>query len=243
MALTCWLAGWLAALKPLDSTPHGASVVAGPLAVAAAVIALFAAAQALRGWTRLRTVEPSSARRHLLRMALISLIPLGVAANVAFRMPVLLTLAIPALAYAPFILAQAERRPAARVLAVVAFTALAPATHALAAGAFDRVSAILWGSLAAYYLTGAIFIMARLRRSVPALWVARILSVIVAAGALACPSQGLAHWVLALAFAGLAVRAALFRFGAPLDARRVGMIELAHSSVAALLIVVAIWLR
>lgn len=233
MALTCWLAGWLAALKPAWA----------PLLVAAAVLALFAAAQALRGWTRLRTVEPSTARGHLLRAAVISLIPLGVAAFVAVRMPVLLTLAIPALAYAPFILMQAERRPAARILAVVAFTAIAPATHALASGAFDRVSAILWGSLAAYYLLGAIFIMARLRRSLPAVWVARILSVAAAGGALACPSQRLAHWILALAFVGLAVRAWLFRFGAPPNPRRIGLIELAHSSVAALLIVVAVWLR
>jgi hypothetical protein len=174
---------------------------------------------------------------------LISLIPLGVAAFVAVRMPVLLTLAIPALAYAPFILMQAERRPAARILAVVAFTALAPATYALAAGTFDRTAAILWGSLAAYYLVGAVFIMARLRKSTPALWVARILAVAAAGGALACPSQGLAHWILAAGFVGLAVRAWLFRFGAPLNPRRIGMVELAYSSAAALLIVVAIWMR
>jgi hypothetical protein len=228
MALTCWIAGWAAAAR----------LAWEPLAVAAGIFALFAMAQALRGALRLRTLEPVTALRKTALAAGLGLLPLAVLALLAMRLGWVALLALPAVVYAPFLLFQSERRPIARVIAIAAFSAIAPATHALALGAFTRVSAILWAALASYYVVGGIFIMARLRHSTGALWAARLLALTAFGSALAL------HWLLAAAFAPLVARTWLFRCTSERpDPRRVGKAELAFSSLAASLVLLSIWMR
>ncbi len=231
MALTCWLAGWAAAAR----------IAWEPLAVAVAALALFAAAQSTRRALRLRTIEPASARSSLVIAAVLALAPLVLLVLMIVHLrdaAWIAAVAAPALLYAPFLLAKAERHPVARIIAVLAFSAIAPATHALASGRFDRISALLWGALAGYYLVGAVFIMARLRHSSRALWAARALAAVALVASFAL------HWLIAAAFAPLALRAWLFRpTPERIDARRVGKVELAFSTLAASLVLLSIWVR
>jgi hypothetical protein len=181
-------------------------------------------------------------------MSALLLVPAGAAlALVIHRVTdpmwiVLVTL--PALLYAPVVLTGTERRPAFRVLAVVALTAIAPATYLVASERADAVAAILWGALGGYFLLGSIFVMARFRRSRAALWVARLAATAAFAGAVVCSSRGGAHWVLSGAFLTLAARAWAHRSTErPADPRKVGQAELVFGAAATLLVLAGIWLR
>lgn len=223
MALTCWIAGWLAAWR----------LAWEPFVVAAAVIGLFSAAQNLRTARRQWGPDRPAALRLLGAAVLALLVPAAALGLFVWRRldpGWLAGMGALSALYAPFLFSGSERSPWARLLAVVAITAVAPATYASATGRFDAVAAALWSCLGAYYVVGSVYVMARFRKSGAALWAARLASTL-AAGAVAF---GATHWLMAGGFVCLAARTWLHRPGpARVDPRRVGNLELGFGTVAA----------
>lgn len=238
MALTCWLVGWAAAPKPAWE----------PLLIAIAVVCLLAAAQSLRSARRLWTHVPLIARRHVLRLPLLLLVPAGALVMLLRRVPEVgwvMAMLAPALTYAPLVLAGEERLPVARLLAVAAITAIAPATLATVRGSFGPEASALWAALGGYFLIGALFVMARLRRTAGALFMLALVRLAAPAAAATMFVWGAAHWLLALPFLILAVRAWGVRAGrtAPTDPRRVGKREIVYSVAAGVLVLAGLWAR
>lgn len=234
MALTCWICGWGTAWRPAWE----------PLVLAFMVVGLLAAAQAFRRFRRLASADAGQSRRALLGALTLSVAAAAPAVLLKDRFGGLtwwVALAAPALMYAPLLLSGAERHAAARVLAVVAITAIAPATFLASGGLPGWIPAVLWAALGGYFVLGALFVMARIRRRPAALLTARLLATAAAAGALlAAPSRPVA-WFLAAPFAVLAVRAWAWRTPeATPDPRRIGRAETAFAAVSALLVLAGI---
>ncbi len=232
MALTCLGAGWAAAARWAWE----------PLALLAGLVSLFAAAQHLRSWRRLGAVDPAAARRSLLAASLGLVLPAAALAVFALKVrdaAWIAAIGVPGALYAPALLAGAERRPWARVLAVVALTGAAPAAYGAAAGSFGRPALLLWASLGGYFLVGALFVMARLRRSSAVLRLVRVLAP--AAGAVLWAGSG--PW-LAAPFLLVALRSWMHRgTDAPVDPRRLGHAEIGYAFAAAGLVLAGFWLR
>jgi hypothetical protein len=236
MAGTCWIVGWAAA--------H--ALAWEPLLLAAGTVALFAAAQSLRTVRRLWVHDRPAAHRALMPVAPMLLVPVAALAVLVRRAPDqawIAAIAMPAMIYAPIVLAGEERLPIARVLAVVALTGLAPATYAAASGRFGATALVLWAALGGYFILGALFVIARLRRTSSS-GIALALVRVATPAAAAAMAAWAGHLVLAVPFALLALRAWIFRAPPePTDPRRIGRAELVHSLAAAALVLAGVWLR
>lgn len=230
MGLTCWAAGALASL----------TLAWQPLVPALATVGFFAAAQALRTARLLRVHDRPRAINRLVTAALLGLLSSAVMIPAFLRAPHWIwwaALALPALAYAPFLLAGRERHPAARALAAIAISGLAPVAYACATGRFGAPAAMLWASLGGYFILGSIFVMARFRRSRAMLWISR------ASATLAFSAVILAiHWIVAAGFMALAIRTWAWKPAGKIDPRRTGNIELAFGCASAIFVVLGIWL-
>lgn len=224
MALTCWAAGWAASLAWAWE----------PLVLAAATMGLFVAGEALK--------RP---RHPLIPVGAALLAPVAALAwflHVAPDEDWALALVMPSILYAGVIVARLERLPVSRMLAVAAISALAPAAYGVSAGRFGIVAALLWLSLGGYFLLSSLFVMARLRHSWAMLWMLRGVTTASTVATMLCPSSGMGHWILAVAFLVLTVRAWAFQpDGVRVSARRVGLRELGWSVATLALVLAAVW--
>jgi hypothetical protein len=225
IAFTCWGTGWAAAFRWTWE----------PLLLGAAFVSLLVAGQALQ--------RP---RHPILPLAGALFLPGLVLAWFIDRVGDefwILPLVMPSLLYAGVIVARIQRLPVSRLLAVVALTAVAPATYGVARGEFGSGAAILWGALGGYFFLSSMFVIARLRRSRAALWAVRVAASAALVASAACPSRTPAAIFLSAVFLILAARTWLG--GLPsgrVDPRRLGRAEAAFSVTSALLILIAVWL-
>lgn len=237
MALMCWLCGWVSARQAAWT----------PVVLAACAVVLMIAVQAVRSYRHVRTHDPAEAFRWLTVVAVSGVAAAALGLLVVDRwldpawgaaIGVLLTL------YGTIVVSGRERHPLSRVVGVAAVTAIAPLTYAAITGVFDVVALIGWAVLGGYFLLGAIFVMARFRRSVPALWVARLATPCAAVAlALAVPWKP-EGWILAIPLVILAVRAWLFRpVAVPIDPRLIGRRELLFGAASTLIVLIGLWLR
>ncbi|MBI2921359.1 MAG: YwiC-like family protein [Planctomycetes bacterium] len=228
-AIGCWACGWAVAGRWAWE----------PLLLPVAAVLLLQAAACLRGSLRTRHENELPSRPGWLRFAAFTTAAAatGLAALHDAPLPWIAGLALPGLAYGAVIVAGKERAPAARGLGLAAFAGIGPAAYGTAAGQFGLEAALVWASLSAYFALVAALLVARLRASMPVLWGARLAAPAAAAGALAAASGGHAHWLLAAAFAMLALRAWAERARVPYgDPVRAGKTELVFSSAAVALI-------
>ena len=236
IATICWVCGWAATQQAAWE----------PLAIAGAVFLLLLAAQVLRSVRRLWEPDPRAAWRKVALLAAILLPPAGLLSWYVLRVQAdhwALVPILPALLYTGAIISGSERVPINRILAIVAMTGIAPATYASVTGMMDITAMMLWATLGGYFVLGGILIMAKLRKSLPALWIVRVMSPLAAAGPILCSVvRDTGHWVLAGVFIILAIKAWVYRPSAkPVDPRRVGQAELAYSGLAMVLVIAALW--
>ncbi|MBI2930993.1 MAG: YwiC-like family protein [Planctomycetes bacterium] len=235
MALTCWVVGWGASLK----------ITWEPLVMGLAVVTLFAAAQAIRVARRAWTHDRPAARRVLVPLPALLVPPLAALIVLLWRVSDpwwSAALIAPAILYAPLVVAGEERRAAARVLAVVAITGLAPATYLVVPDASSAKAGALWASLGGYYLLGSLFVMARLRRTSSATMSLALVRFLAPAAAVGVAFWDAGHWILSLPFVMLSIRAWVHsRKAASVDPRHVGRCELAYGVTAGVLILIGLW--
>ncbi len=232
MALTCWLVGWAAGFR----------LAWEPLVVAGAVVCLFAASQGIRAARTLWVHDASAALRIARVIPALLIIPALALVVVVSRITDeawLLALILPGLLYGPIIICGIERLPVGRILAVVALTAIAPATYGVARGTIDERAAMLWITLGGYFLLASLLVIARIRRGTRIL-----LPLVRSAAPLAIAVALFAHtpWLLVMPFAIVAVRAWSVARSEEVDARSLGNRELLFSATAAGLILLGLWL-
>ncbi|MBI4564574.1 MAG: hypothetical protein HY716_07785 [Planctomycetes bacterium] len=237
MALICWILGWAAAAK----------LAWPPLLIGGGALSLFAGATVLRLSRRLWTHERDHAWRMLRFLLPLLILPALAALVLLVRTrdeAWLAAAATPALLYAAVMAGGRERHPLARMLAVVALTALAPLTYASAAGMFGVRAASLWVASGGFFGFGSLYVMARLRTSSASSRALAVVRIVAPAAGILMIVWSAAHPVMGAPFLVLGIRAWLYRAaGARPDPRRLGRAELAYGALSCAAILAGFWLR